>query len=222
MFTIEINGFICYTLLNRTFGMIRGIHMNKRRFESEQTKERIAAQAKELFVQKGYAATSIDDLCKATGSSKGSIYYHFKSKDHLFLYLVEQGILEWAADWKLSAANYQTCSDKLYGHFTHFIKHFQTYPLLKAQHEFMAAQEADPEIIKRISEVSNLVYETIDELLEEGMQKGEFKKEKTRDLTLILVSILNGISSYFGIMADSDLNSLYQKGISVFLTGVKR
>lgn len=195
--------------------------MNKSRAESEQTKERIAAQAKELFVQKGYAATSIDDLCKATGSSKGSIYYHFKSKDHLFLYLVEQGIFEWASDWKSIAANYQTCTDKLYGHFAHFIKHFQTYPLLKAQNEFMAAQEADPEILNRISEVSNLVYKTIDDLLEEGMQKGEFKKEKTRDLTLILVGILTGISSHLGIMEESDLNSLYQKGISVFLTGIK-
>ncbi len=201
--------------------MIRGILLNRRRFESEQTKERIAAQAKELFAQKGYAATSIDDLCKATGSSKGSIYYHFKSKDHLFLYLVEQGILEWAADWKAIAADYKTCADKLYGHFTHFIKHFQTYPLLKAQHEFMAAQEADPEILNRISEVSDLVYETIDDLLEEGMQKGEFKKEKTRDLTLILVGILNGISNHFGTMEDSELKSLYQKGISVFLTGIK-
>lgn len=201
--------------------MIRGILLNKRRFESEQTKERIATKAKELFAQKGYAATSIEDLCKATGSSKGSIYYHFKSKDYLFLYLVEQGILEWAADWKSIAANYQTCSDKLYGHFTHFIKHFQTYPLLKAQSEFMAAQEADPEILNRISEISNLVYETIDDLLEEGMQKGEFKKEKTRDLTLILVGLLNGISSHYGVMEDSDLKSLYQKGISVFLTGIK-
>ena len=201
--------------------MIRGILLNKRRFESEQTKERITAQAKELFVQKGYAATSINDLCKATGSSKGSIYYHFKSKDHLFLYLVEQGILEWASDWKSIAANHQTCTDKLYGLFAHFINHFRTYPLLKAQNEFVAAQEADPEILNRISELSNLVYETIDDLLEEGMQKGEFKKEKTRDLTLIFVGLLTGISSHFGIMEDSDLNALYQKGISVFLTGIK-
>jgi len=201
--------------------MIRSILLNKRRFESEQTKERIAAQAKELFVQKGYAATSIDDICKATGSSKGSIYYHFKNKDHLFLYLVEQGILEWASDWKSIAANQQTCTDKLYGLFTHFINHFQAYPLLKAQNEFIAAQEADPEILNRISEVSNLVYETIDDLLEEGMQKGEFKKEKPRDITLLLVGLLTGISSHFGIMEDSDLNSLYQKGISVFLTGIK-
>lgn len=195
--------------------------MNKSRVESEQTKQRIADQAKELFAQKGYVATSIEDLCTATGSSKGSIYYHFKSKDLLFLYLVEQGIREWVSDWKSVVDNYKTCTDKLYGHFTHFIHHFQTYPLLKAQNEFMAAQEADPEILNRIRELSNLVYETIDNLLEEGMQKGEFKKEKTRDLTLILVGLLTGISSHFGSMEDSDLNSLYQKGISVFLTGIK-
>jgi TetR/AcrR family transcriptional regulator, transcriptional repressor for nem operon len=34
---------------------------------------------------KGYAATTVDDICHAAGVTKGSFFHHFKSKDHLAL-----------------------------------------------------------------------------------------------------------------------------------------
>ena len=36
-----------------------------------------------LFRQKGFAATSVDDLCAAAGVTKGAFFHHFKSKDDL-------------------------------------------------------------------------------------------------------------------------------------------
>jgi AcrR family transcriptional regulator len=50
------------------------------------TKEIIAAAAK-LFKQKGYHATTIQDVADEVGMLKGSLYYHIKSKEEL-LYLV--------------------------------------------------------------------------------------------------------------------------------------
>lgn len=64
--------------------------MNKKQQQSEETKRRIAEAAKALFMQKGYRSTSIENIVEATGSSKGNIYYHFKSKEGLFLHLIEE------------------------------------------------------------------------------------------------------------------------------------
>ena len=50
------------------------------------TKEIIAAAAK-LFKEKGYHATTIQDVADEVGMLKGSLYYHIKSKEEL-LYLV--------------------------------------------------------------------------------------------------------------------------------------
>lgn len=36
-----------------------------------------------LIRQKGYAATSVDDLCRAAGVTKGAFFHHFRSKDDL-------------------------------------------------------------------------------------------------------------------------------------------
>ena len=40
--------------------------------------------ARRLFTERGYAATSIDDIVQAAGVAKGSLYHHFDSKEAIF------------------------------------------------------------------------------------------------------------------------------------------
>jgi AcrR family transcriptional regulator len=53
-------------------------------------KSDLVALAGELFRQKGYSATSIDDIAKRCGLTKGSIYHHFSGKEELVLAALEQ------------------------------------------------------------------------------------------------------------------------------------
>ncbi len=46
-------------------------------------KARLLEAAVSLVRQKGFAATSIDDLCKAAGVTKGAFFHHFASKEAL-------------------------------------------------------------------------------------------------------------------------------------------
>ena len=48
-------------------------------------KEKILEAALLCFNNKGYYKTSIDDIALKGNISKGGIYYHFKSKEQLFL-----------------------------------------------------------------------------------------------------------------------------------------
>jgi AcrR family transcriptional regulator len=40
--------------------------------------------ALELFAKKGYAGSSIREICKSAGITKPVLYYHFRSKEHLY------------------------------------------------------------------------------------------------------------------------------------------
>jgi len=53
-------------------------------------KERLLESAKMLFSQKGYYATSVEDIVESAGFSKGTFYFYFKSKEELFKSLVEE------------------------------------------------------------------------------------------------------------------------------------
>lgn len=46
-------------------------------------KNRIVSAAWELFYDKGYQGTTVDDIIELSGTSKGSFYYYFNTKDEL-------------------------------------------------------------------------------------------------------------------------------------------
>ena len=49
----------------------------------EQTVEKILDAAEQLFAEKGYARTTLQDVIDATGLSKGAVYHHFRSKEEI-------------------------------------------------------------------------------------------------------------------------------------------
>lgn len=58
--------------------------------KGELTKEKILAEAARLIHKKGFDATTINDLVKATGLKKGCLYFHFSGKDELSLAVLEK------------------------------------------------------------------------------------------------------------------------------------
>jgi AcrR family transcriptional regulator len=55
-------------------------------------RERILDAAAEAFMATGFAATTIDDIARAVGATKGLVYYHFRAKFDLFLAVYEEGM----------------------------------------------------------------------------------------------------------------------------------
>ena len=57
--------------------------MLQRTRKGEETRERLLELAESAVLQKGFAATSIDELIAAAGITKGGFFYHFKDKNEL-------------------------------------------------------------------------------------------------------------------------------------------
>lgn len=57
----------------------------------ERTRQRLLAEAQRLFRERGYAATSLEQIAEAADVTKGAIYGHFASKEDLLLSAIEAG-----------------------------------------------------------------------------------------------------------------------------------
>ena len=57
----------------------------------EEKKKRLLTVAKKAFAETGFAATSINFIAASAGISIGSLYKYFRSKEDLFLTIIEQG-----------------------------------------------------------------------------------------------------------------------------------
>lgn len=58
--------------------------------KGERTREKLLATAESLVLERGFAATSLDDILSATGLTKGAFFHHFKGKTDLAEALAER------------------------------------------------------------------------------------------------------------------------------------
>ncbi|MDQ0177993.1 TetR/AcrR family transcriptional regulator [Bacillus chungangensis] len=187
--------------------------------DASENKKRIAAVAKELFSQKGYLATSIEDIVSASQSSKGNLYHHFKSKEGLFLYLINEQVNEWIEQWTEKEQTYKHFSEKLYGLADHSLEDLKN-PLIKAAEEFGGSQTADPIVLKKVVEALNKQRDIFQRILREGIAHGEIEKHDEEQLTFILFALIAGLGSLYNSMEFDELKALHHKAVSVFLHGV--
>src|SRR5215469_2739183 len=69
--------------------MSGAIQAAPRRLTAEQRRRQLFAVALELFAQRGYRSTTMDDIAEAAGVTKPLLYQHFSSKRALYLELVD-------------------------------------------------------------------------------------------------------------------------------------
>ncbi|MDN7131741.1 TetR family transcriptional regulator [Halomonas sp. MC140] len=62
----------------------------KTKAEAEATREALLHAAEEVFFAKGVARTSLEQIARHAGLTRGAVYWHFKNKGDLFMALVEQ------------------------------------------------------------------------------------------------------------------------------------
>ena len=63
--------------------------LSKQQKKSQETKEKIFQAAKKILQKNGYEKLSIKNICEEAGVSNGSFYHHFKTKDDLLSYYIE-------------------------------------------------------------------------------------------------------------------------------------
>lgn len=75
------------------------------------TRPKIVAAARESMLARGYAATSVDQICSRAGVSKGSFYHFFAGKEQLGIEVLEDFYREGIE--RVSAGDYARISDPL-------------------------------------------------------------------------------------------------------------
>jgi len=77
------------------------------------TKRMIFEKSMELFANKGYDSTSIEEITSVVGIAKGTFYYHFTSKEDMFKFLIEEGIKLLTNSIELKTKNTQSSIEKI-------------------------------------------------------------------------------------------------------------
>lgn len=210
-------------LLDRIVGLFYGVFPIevKRRKDVAQIKKDIARNTKELFAQKGYSATSMEDICTINNRSKGSIYYHFKSKEELFMYLIKLNNEDWMDAWLDKESGYKTAIDKLYGLADHYVDDLAN-PLNHAINEFVSGQVVSQEMLDEMLSLIRIPYATYESIITKGMEDGELKQDDPQDVMHIIYGLFSGLTTLYYEKDLTDIRRIYHKGMASLLAGIQQ
>jgi AcrR family transcriptional regulator len=72
--------------------------LNKHQIKTAETRELLLRAAEEIFVRDGYAGADLGEIANIAGRTKGAIYAQFKSKEDIFMALVEEQSLRYRSE----------------------------------------------------------------------------------------------------------------------------
>lgn len=73
----------------------------------------LASAALDLFIERGFSATRLDDVAKRAGVSKGTLYLYFDSKEELFKTVIQEGIVSRIAEYEVFMRAFEGSSAEL-------------------------------------------------------------------------------------------------------------
>lgn len=171
--------------------------MGRRKKEPKSThRENIASAASALFMKKGIAATSMDDIAKAAGYSKATLYVYFENKEEIVGILVLHSMQK-LYDYIVQALAQQETTKKRYDCICQGLVQYQEeFPfyfkmvLDKINVDFESRNCLPEE--KETYQVGEEINEKIKDFLISGMEKGELRGD---------LEIMPTIFNFWGMIA---------------------
>lgn len=69
--------------------------------------------ALEIFVEKGFTATRVEDVARRAGVSKGTVFLYFSSKEELFKAVVRENIAGRLSEWEVEFVQFQGSTQEM-------------------------------------------------------------------------------------------------------------
>ena len=155
-------------------------------------KERILSAATNLFSRFGLEKTTMEDIAKAAGKGKSSLYYYFKSKEDVYAEVIRKEI----AGLKTTIRKAIEEEDDPYNKFTKFVGTRLNY-LNKKADQYITIRD---EYLKHYQFIQNLTADYSDwemsiikDIIEYGRDKGLFLVTDSETISRAIFFALKGL-----------------------------
>lgn len=154
----------------------------------EETREKILGVARQLFYEKGYDDTTIQDIIDRLGGlTKGVIYHHFKSKQDIFESVMESfggvdGQPNWYENWQG-----ETGLEKIKLQILKSLQNFERYAVLYSAEVLLKSPRMIGEAyLSSLNEGADYLQVYIDEGISDGSITTSYPRELSEFISLTL------------------------------------
>jgi AcrR family transcriptional regulator len=163
----------------------------------QQTREHLLQAAAEVFSQRGFHAATLDEVAAAAGFTKGAVYSNFKSKEDLFLAILEDAYAREMDALKEMMGFSDIPPEARLGDFVALISgELDRAPSMGSLYlEFYLYALRNPAVRDRMNELEQRDIDAVAEILEaQRAQRGIEDEEPAERTARIIVALFRGIN----------------------------
>lgn len=164
-------------------------------------KDSIIQAATVFFSEKGFKATSITDLSKVTGVAEGTIFYHFKTKEGLFLAILErvkENIIDEFTGY-LDGKKFNNGLEQIEAVISFYLYLASTmenqFLLLHRHYPYKLAEE-NPICREHLVSIYDCLTDIFENAIRQGQEDGSITVLPARKIALIIFSMVDGIARF--------------------------
>ena len=165
--------------------------MNARRWQrrSEDRPREICSAALELFAERGFAGTRVDDIAARAGVSKGTLYLYFRTKEEIFGAVVRTTVAPNIAKIRESVATADVpFSELIHGLLERFVDLTERLPIGAVAKIVIGESRNFPELAKVYHDlVIREAIATVADLVERAQARGEVRPGDARLYAMTLI-----------------------------------
>ncbi len=161
-------------------------------------KEVILDGAAWLFSEKGFRDASMAELAKMTGVAQGTIFYHFKNKEELFLAILEnikeEIIREF--DGYIRDHEFQNGLDMLEGaisFYLHLAGTMEDRFILLHRHDAYSFARVNPTYREQLEAIYERLLDFFERAILQGQEDGSIREVAARKAALIIFNMVDGL-----------------------------
>ena len=173
----------------------------------ENKKNQILDAAFAVFIDKGYAETTMDDIVHKSNMSKGAIYHYYNSKKELFLSLIDHWEVYSFPDFYSKGNDEKKASEVLMNLAEVVLDVFNNKKhVFLAEIEFWALSNKDTDVKKKSRILYGKLLYLFELILKKGIREKEFKKMDTKVVAMTILTSLQGIN-WFCLYEDTQVSA---------------
>ena len=163
--------------------------------KGERTREHILESAESVFRQKGFAATSINDLMAAARVTKGGLYFHFTSKEEIGLAVLERARREFLdfLDGALSGPTPGACLENFFRRACELHRSTAFVGGCLFGNTALEASDREPAFARFVAQVFGEWRERLEAVVARAQQAGQVRGDiPAAELAGFVISALEG------------------------------
>lgn len=188
-------------------------------------KNEILEKSLELFASQGYFGTSMDDIAKAVGIKKASLYSHYSGKEDIFTALFNNVLAEYYVFINdLTAFNEETnYLEKLKSIFSRYVNNCKNNMKMVFwdRYYYYPPEYLKDYILHETYEIEMLFLEKITTIIERGIQNGCIQNKNAHDIALSFHYMMIGFAMSVKFYDEKEIDTDIEKCITIFIDGIK-